>query len=183
MGAKGCFVLLQEIEAGSSVRAFDKLSTIYMEGLLHLLQLCNGLDAENGFLQVLFLREKLVGEQTLENKLVLQKLSSYMGITILHNLIMLLERYVASQQSSLHICYLRAQPHNPDNTAYQDTVSQLRCSSCLCKTHRPCQKQCNAFNLILIPCRLNEIILLQWPLAKNVHTWFSPQLCLYMLSC
>lgn len=32
-----------------------------------------------------------------------------MGITIVLNLIMLSERYVASQQRSLHICYLRTQ--------------------------------------------------------------------------
>lgn len=143
VGAKGCFVILQEIEAGSS--AFDKLSTIYMEGLLHPLQLCHSSDEENGFFQALFLREKLAGEQSLENKLLLQQVSSsYMAITTLLNLIMLLGRYVASQQSSLSICYLRAQPHNPDNAVYQDTVSQLRYSSCLCNTHRPCQKQCNA---------------------------------------
>lgn len=145
MGAKGCFVLLQEMEDGFSVQAFDKLSTIYMEGLLHSLQLCTRSDAENGFLQVFFLREELAGEQSLENKLVLQQVSSsYMEITILLNLIMLLEMYADSQQSSLRICYLRAQPHNPDNAAYQDTVSQLRCSSCLCNNHRPCQKQSNA---------------------------------------
>lgn len=72
MGAKGCFVLLQEIGAGSSVQAFDKLPTIYMKGLLYSLQLSNDSDAENGLLQVFFLREKLAGEQSLENKLVLQ---------------------------------------------------------------------------------------------------------------
>lgn len=43
-----------------------------MKGLLYSLQLSNDSDAENGLLQVFFLREKLAGEQSLENKLVLQ---------------------------------------------------------------------------------------------------------------
>lgn len=34
------------------MQAFDKLPTVYMEGLLHPLQLYNSFDAENGFLQV-----------------------------------------------------------------------------------------------------------------------------------
>lgn len=132
-------------QAGSAFQAFGELSTMYTEVLLHPMQLCNGSDAEDGFFQVRFCREELAGEQSQENKLVLQQLSSgYVGITILLNLIVLLERNVASQQSSLRICCLEAQSQSPDNTAYQDAVILLRCSSCLCNTHRLCQKQCDA---------------------------------------
>lgn len=118
---------------------------MYMEVLLHLMQLCNSSGAEDGFFQGHFCKEELAGEQSQENKLVLQQVSSdYVGITILLNLIALLERNVTSQQSSLRICRWGTQSHSPDNTAYQDTVSLLWCGSCLGKTHRLCQKQCNA---------------------------------------
>lgn len=40
-----------------------------------------------------------------------------MGITILLNLTMLLQRCVASQQSSLCVCCVRAQPNDPDNAS------------------------------------------------------------------
>lgn len=56
-----------------------------------------------------FPREKLAGNSQ-ENKLVLQQASSdSMGITILLNLTMLLQRCVASQQSSLCACCVGAQ--------------------------------------------------------------------------
>lgn len=43
-----------------------------------------------------------------------------MSITALLNLTMPLQRCVASQQSSLCVCCVRAQPHDPDDAAYED---------------------------------------------------------------
>lgn len=43
-----------------------------------------------------------------------------MSITTLLDLTMLLQGCVASQQSSLCVCCVRAQPHDPDDAAYED---------------------------------------------------------------
>lgn len=60
------------MESVSSLQFFHKLATIYVEGLLHLLQLPNDSDAEIVFFQVFFHREILAGEQPPESKLFFQ---------------------------------------------------------------------------------------------------------------